>query len=161
MHNFSMTEEFDGDALRVWRKGRGLRREDIAAACHVSAVAVHNWESGRNKPHAALVPMLTGMMAGEIAIFPLTGVEEYFLDQCVKQGEFTNREDFLTSALLKVVSGGLKPFRGVVPEEAESGLHLTGSSPAFNPLQSVKLGRVAEEPQSEGHAYTPQKEGTA
>lgn len=100
-----MEEEFDGNALREWRKQRGLRREDIAKACHVSTVAVHNWENGRNKPHAAIIPKLKAMMSGEIAVIPLTAIEERYLDEAVKKGKFKDREDYLAFTLLRVIAG--------------------------------------------------------
>lgn len=131
-----MSEEFDGNALREWRKAKGLRREDVAAACHVSVVAVHNWENGRNKPHPALLPTLARLMSGEIALIPLTAVEEKLLDEAVSRGRFAGREDFLASALLQVIRGNLSV------QEAETP----------SPLTVLKVA-------DKDHSYGPEKNG--
>jgi transcriptional regulator with XRE-family HTH domain len=102
-----MSTEFNGTALRVWRKRKGLRREDVAAACHVSAAAVHNWESGRSNPHSAVLPILEKLISGQIAVIPLTAVEERLLDESVQRGEFDSREEFLATALTEVIRGTL------------------------------------------------------
>lgn len=102
-----MDTSFDGAGLRAWRKRKGLRREDIATACHVSAMAVYNWESGRSNPHPAVLPTLERLMSGQIAVVPLTQVEEDILDEAVKRGQFESREAYLAASLTEVIRGTL------------------------------------------------------
>lgn len=102
-----MSANFDGKALRAWRKQKGLRREDVADACHVSAMAVYNWESGRSNPHPAVLPNLERLINGEIAVIPLTQLEEKILDEAVNRGRFESREAYLAAGLTEVIRGTL------------------------------------------------------
>jgi len=125
-----MEKDFDGAALRDWRKSKGLKREDVAAACHVSVVAVHNWENGRNKPHPAVIPTLERLMNGEIALVPLTQLEEKILDEAVERGHFESREAYLAAGLTEVIRGtlsgrslySLPPTTNSLPNSARSAI---------------------------------------
>lgn len=79
-------------------------------------------------------------MNGQIAIIPLTQLEEKLLDEAVSRGRFASRHDYLASALLEVIRGTL-------------------IGQPLNPVESPAALRVAEEPTPEG--YTPQKGGAA
>ena len=106
---YRMADDFDGTQLRKWRKERNYSRDVVAGLCNVSASSIHNWESGRSKPHPSVLPLLRRLMHGEIAIIPLTETETKLLDRAVDEGGFTSREDFLASALVQVLRGDLIP----------------------------------------------------
>lgn len=125
-----------GKEIREWREGRQISREDLARLCSVSYAAVANWELDRNSPHGAALERLKVLMDGQIAIIPLTQLEETLLDEAVDRGHFESREAYLASALTEVIRGTL-------------------SGRPSNPLQSVPNLKVADETLPEG--YVPKK----
>lgn len=46
-------------------------------------------------------------MSGEIALVPLTQVEEALLDEAVSRGHFESRESYLAASLTEVIRGTL------------------------------------------------------
>lgn len=129
-----------GKEIRDWRESRKISRVELANLCSVSYAAVANWELDRNSPHGAALDKLKTLMDGQVAIIPLTQLEEKLLDEAVDRGRFESREAYLSSALLEVIRGTL-----------------IGRQP--NPLQSLPSVRVAEVLASEG--YAPKKEAGA
>lgn len=93
--------EFDGDAIRSWRKQKGLSRQEIGKVCGVSAATVHNWEAGRNRPHGKAAETLRLMISGETAIIPLTPLEERLLNELQARRGLATREDLIKSLLLE------------------------------------------------------------
>lgn len=105
--------EFDGENLRTWRKEKGLSREEVGQLCSVSASTVHNWESGRNKPHGKAAETLHQLLLGEIAVFPLTSLEERLLIELQSRRGFASREELLRALVVEEIErGGGKDRRG-------------------------------------------------
>ncbi|MES2706365.1 MAG: helix-turn-helix transcriptional regulator [Verrucomicrobiota bacterium] len=99
-------EEFDGNAVRSWRKQRGLSREEIGRICGVSASTVHNWEAGRNQPHGKAAETIRQLVSGEIAVMPLTPLEERLLNDLQRRRGAKTREDLLKLLVLEEISQG-------------------------------------------------------
>ncbi|MCW1885593.1 helix-turn-helix domain-containing protein [Luteolibacter flavescens] len=98
-----MDSHFEGGALRAWRKEKGLSREEIGELCGVSASTVHNWESGRNKPHGKAAETVERLIAGEIAVTPLTPLEGRLLSELQSRRGFASREELLKALVLESI----------------------------------------------------------
>lgn len=84
-----------------------MSREDLAGLCSVSYAAVANWELDRNSPHGAALERLKVLMEGQVAVIPLTQLEEKILDEAVNRGRFESREAYLAAGLTEVIRGTL------------------------------------------------------
>ncbi len=96
-----------GKEIRDWRESRQMSREDLAGLCSVSYAAVANWELDRNSPHGAALERLKVLMEGQVAVIPLTQLEEKILDEAVNRGRFESREAYLAAGLTEVIRGTL------------------------------------------------------
>lgn len=96
-----------GSEIREWREKRQISREELAKLCSVSYAAVANWELDRNSPHGAALERLKVLMDGQVAIVPLTQLEEKLLDEAVDRGNFESREAYLAAGLTEVIRGNL------------------------------------------------------
>lgn len=106
-----------GKEIREWRERRQISREDLARLCSVSYAAVANWELDRNSPHGAALERLKVLMDGQVAIVPLTQLEEKILDEAVERGRFESREAYLAAGLTEVIRGNLsgRPLYSLLP----------------------------------------------
>ena len=107
-----MEPQIDGAEIRQWRKEKGLSREEVGELCNVSASTVHNWESGRNKPHGKAAETIARLLAGEISVTPLTPLEERLLDELQAKHGFKNREDLLKKLVLDAIGESPSPKKG-------------------------------------------------
>lgn len=101
-----MDIQIDKAEIRAWRKEKGLTRDEVGKLCSVSASTVFNWESGRNKPHGKAAETLQGLISGEIAVFPLTPLEERLLNELQARRGFASREDLLRALVIEDIEKG-------------------------------------------------------
>jgi transcriptional regulator with XRE-family HTH domain len=51
-----------GERLKDFRKQRGLSQRQVASAINMTAAAVCNWEQGKSRPRAAVLPRLSAIL---------------------------------------------------------------------------------------------------
>lgn len=98
-----MQSNFEGAQLRAWRKRKGMSRAEVGDLCSVSASTVHNWESGRNTPHGKAAETVERLLAGEIAVTPLTPLEDRLLNELQERRGFVTREELLKHLVLEAL----------------------------------------------------------
>jgi transcriptional regulator with XRE-family HTH domain len=91
----------DPAEIRNFRHRQGMTQQEMARLCGVSQSSITHWERGGEISGAASLA-LRRLLDGGGAV-PLSRNEEQLLDEAVKRGGYQNREDFLTSSLLKIV----------------------------------------------------------
>lgn len=53
--------DFSGERLQELRERKGWTQYDLARRCSVSHTTVGRWESGDNKPHPRMLPVLVAV----------------------------------------------------------------------------------------------------
>lgn len=94
------------DAIRKFRKSKGLSQEELGKLCGVGKSAVSQWESGSNVPTGSAKILLEEFLNGLRCIVPLTQQEEKLLDENVQKGNFATREDYLAASLVHLIRHG-------------------------------------------------------
>lgn len=146
MQNEPLEPLFTPEAIKAFRKRKGLTQIELGKLCGVGKSAVCLWESGESAPSGAAKLLLEDFLSGRRCIVPLTEQEERLLDEGVKRGNFADRADYLACAVGHLIMHGsfavsptigqntLRFFRGI--ENNQTG-EITGPRSA---------NMVAEEP---------------
>jgi transcriptional regulator with XRE-family HTH domain len=93
-------DQTHGEALRQWREGQHLSREELGSMVQASASTVANWELGRNRPRGAALAALEKLIQRGVvkpASTPLSKDEGWILDKIVEVGGYKDRLDALAA----------------------------------------------------------------
>ena len=92
-----------GTEIKDFRTSKGLTQEQFGNIIGVGKSSVNNWEKGRAAPSGSSLLHLENLMSGEWAIIPLTAQEEILLDDGVKKGGYSDREEYLFASLTHLI----------------------------------------------------------
>jgi transcriptional regulator with XRE-family HTH domain len=93
------------EEIKSFRKLKSLTQSDLGERCGVGKSSVSQWESGATEPSGAARTILEELMSGARSLFPLTALEERYMEEAVRLSGL-DRETLLESIVLDLIRRG-------------------------------------------------------
>jgi transcriptional regulator with XRE-family HTH domain len=103
-----MTTIPTGKEIKAWRKSKRITQAKMATLCGAKESTIANWEIGRNSPRGLTMERVVELMTNDSSLVDLSTQEERLLDEAVNLGNYKDKNDFLSNAVLTLIRNGGK-----------------------------------------------------
>jgi transcriptional regulator with XRE-family HTH domain len=94
------------ESIKALRLEKKMTQSQLGDICGVEKASVSKWEKGKNRPSGAALKILKSLAIGDLVISRVSDLELKLLDENVRAGAFTTREEYLTVSLKHLLLHG-------------------------------------------------------